>query len=204
MDKVKIGNMAIGFCGGNSIMSFEDGTTESDLCKINYEPARDYCLEMRDWTFASERRRLTPLADAPVSEFSHAFQLPSDCFVLRQVSDNQDMKSSIEYQVDGNRILCDAGIVYVRYTVQVTNTSLFSPSFALAVATKLAELISVALTASPAMKQAYEQGSERLLEDSGAIDGMQGTPKRAYASRLLSARRGAYSHMGQPIYDWGY
>ena len=59
MDKIGICNMAIGYVGGNSIMSFADESLEANQCELNYDIAREFCLESRDWTFAATFKKLT-------------------------------------------------------------------------------------------------------------------------------------------------
>jgi hypothetical protein len=200
MDAIEISNMAIGFADGSPITSFEDGSKESDLCKTFYPNARNYCLENRDWTFASDYKRLSPLTAIPAADFSTQFQLPSDCLVVRQVSDNPKLEYGILYQLSGNKLLTNHSVVYIRYTKLITDTSLFTPTFSIAVAHKLAEFISGPLTASRVFKNDMVTLSEGLLENGGAIDGGQGSPKRVYASRLLGARYGRGSNS---VYDWG-
>lgn len=201
MDKIGICNMAIGFVGGNSIMSFSDESLEAEQCELNYDIAREYCLESRDWTFAAAYRKLAATVAVSPSEFANSFPLPADYLVVREVSDNEDLRSTIIYQKDGNRIVTDSAEVYIKYTKNVVDTSLFSPSFQTAVAHKLGEFISSTITGDKTLKRALMGEAEALLESGGAVDGMQGSPKKAFASRLLGARhRSGRSHVGRYVY----
>jgi hypothetical protein len=188
MDVIGICNMAIGFVGGSSIMSLVDETVEAEQCDLYYDAARAFCLESRDWTFAAKTRQLAQDASPVSTEFAYSFTLPSDCLVVRSVSSNSDLRYPLEYQKDGNAILTDSTIVYVKYTKDITTTTLFSPSFAIAVAHKLGEYLASVLTGDKVLKRTLMQESEAILEGGGAIDGMQGSPKRAFASRLLNSR----------------
>ena len=202
MDKIGICNMAIGYVGGNSIMSFADESLEADQCELNYDTAREFCLESRDWTFAATYRQLAAAVSVTPSEFEFSFPLPSDCLVVREVSDNEDMRSPIVYQKDGNRIVTDSAEVYIKYTKNIVDTSLFSPSFEVATAHKLGEFIASTISGDKTLKRALMVESEDLLEGGGAIDGMQGSPKRAFASKLLSSRYryGGRSAVGKYVY----
>ena len=200
MDVIGICNMAIGFVGGSPIMSLVDETVEAEQCDLYYDAARALCLESRDWTFAASTRALAQDAVAVSTEFANSFTLPSDCLVVRAVASDANLKNAITYQKDENSIVTDSGTVYVKYTKDITVTTLFSPSFAVAVAHKLGEFISIVLTGDKVMKRTLMQESEELLEGGGAIDGMQGSPKRAFASRLLSARYGGSSRYGTGNY----
>jgi hypothetical protein len=188
MDKIGICNMAIGLVGGNPILSLADETVESEQCGTFYDSALTFCLESRDWTFAASSRQLAKDAVAVSTEFAFSFTIPSDSLVVRVVSSNSQLRYPVEHQKDGNKILSDSEVVYIKYTKNITDSTLFSPSFSIAAAHKLGEFISPAITGDKVLKRTLNQESEDLLEGGGAIDGMQGSPKRAYASRLLNAR----------------
>lgn len=205
MNKITICNMAIGFVGGTPIMSFDDETVEAEQCSLFYDVARTFCLESRDWTFASANRKLSSALSSPDSEFAFGFQIPADCLVVRIVSESTDMKTPEEYQKDGRVIWADAAVVYIKYTKDITDTALFSPTFQTAVAHKLAEFISTTISGDKVLKRALMTESNEMLEEGGSIDGMQGSPKRAYASKLLRARfRGGRYGTGDIVYPWGY
>lgn len=205
MDKIAICNMAIGFVGGSPIMSFEDEILEAELCDRFYDAARSFCLESRDWTFAAQYRRLAPLVTSSPSEFSNSFQLPSDCLSVRIVSDDPDLKSPVEYQKDGRVLWANESLLYIKYTKNITDTSLFSPIFQTALAQKLAEFIATPLTGDKVLKVSLRQEAELTVEEGGSIDGMQGSPKRAYASKLLQARhRGGRYGTSSTLYPWGF
>lgn len=188
MDSIKISNLAIGLVGGSLITSFSDPSVEAEQCGLFYDTARRICLEGRDWTFAATTRRLAPDSTAISSEYSFSFPLPSDCLVVRVVSSSADLSIPEEYQRQSNRIMADAATVYVKYTRDVTDSNQFSAGFATAVAHKLAEFISPAVTGDKALKRTLMQEAEFLINESGATDGLQGSPKRTFASRLLRAR----------------
>lgn len=196
MDTIGICNMAIGLVGGSSITSFADETLEAEQCSLYYEPARKFCLESRDWTFAAETRQLAADVTPISTEYSHSFALPADCLVARVVASDAQLKQPLEYQRQSNRLIADSATMYIRYTKDVTSTSRFSPGFATAVAHKLAEFLSPTLSGDKTLKRTLMQESEFLLEGGGAVDGMQGSPKRAFASRLLRARYGMISRHG--------
>lgn len=198
MDKIAICNMAIGFVGGTPIMSFDDATVEAEQCSLYYDIARTFCLESRMWTFASSYRQLVAAPEVSVSEYQFSFQLPADCLTVRIVSDSPDLKSPIDYQKDGRVIWTDSASLYIKYTKNITDTSLFSPAFQTALAHKLGEFISSTISGDKVLKRTLMTEASEMLEDGGSIDGMQGSPKRVYASRLLSSRFRA----GRSQWDW--
>lgn len=188
MDAIGISNLAIDLVGGSSIMSFEDDTLEAEACKRSYDTARTFCLESREWTFASETRRLAAAVSEDYSEFSTIFPLPADCLKVRIVSRSSDLRSLVNYTKNGKNLLADETTLYIKYTKNITDTSLFSPAFQIAVAHKLAELISGTITGDKTLKRTLNAETEMALENGGAIDGSQGTPRRTRASILVNAR----------------
>lgn len=190
MDAIQISNMAIGLVGGTPIMSLSDPTIEAEQCDLYYDTARKFCLESRDWTFASETRRLSPEAVSLSPEYNYSFVVPADCLVVRVVASDANLKIVEEYQRQSNRIITDSAVIYVRYTKDVRSSALFPSGFSIAVAHKLAEFLSSTLTGDKNLKRALMQEADYMITESGATDGMQGSPKRAFASRLLRARFG--------------
>jgi len=188
MDVIDICNLAISLVGGTSIISLVDASVEAEECDRFYDVARQYCLENRAWTFASATRELAADNPAVSTEFSYSYAVPSNCLVLREVSSSSDLLTPITYQKTGNSIVTDSAAVHIKYTKDITVTSLFSPSFQIALAHKLGELIAPKITGSSTIKRTLLEESEGFIENGGSIDGMQGSPKRAFASRLLHAR----------------
>ena len=64
--EVSICNQAISWLGGKSIISLDDGTTEANLCKANYDHLRDVVLEAKAWTFAIKRVQFAKLSEDPL------------------------------------------------------------------------------------------------------------------------------------------
>jgi len=130
---------------------------------------------------------LTPLADPPDFGYSTKFQLPSDLLVIRQVSDNEDMRK-IDYVKEAHTVLANAAILFLKYTLRISNENLFSPTFTYAFAHKLAASIAIPLTENTQLKQDMESLALMYVEEGGAIDGTQTKVGRATASKLLNAR----------------
>jgi len=199
MDKVDICNLAIGWCGGNLIMTLDDDSTEADLCKTLYGPTRDLVLEQRDWTFAASRDSLTPLANPPAFGYSQQFQLPSNLLVVRQVSDEPDSMRPVRYVKEQRTLLSDAAILYIKYTVKVTNEVLFSPTFVYALAHKIAAGLANPLTQNASLKKEMELISQMYIDEGGAIDGTQTIPGRTVARRIVGARYGGRGRRGTSL-----
>jgi hypothetical protein len=144
-------------------------------------------MEQKDWTFAASRDVLSPLVETPEFGYSYKFLLPPDLLVVRQISDTPDMRK-IDYIKEQRNILANCSVVYLKYTVKITNTNYFSPSFTYSLAHKIAAVISNPLTGSKTLKQEMENLSQFYLDGGGAIDGTQTKVGRADASRIKNAR----------------
>lgn len=196
MDSIQISNMAIGLVGGTRITSFSDQSVEAEQCGLYYDVARRFCLESRDWTFAAVTQQLSKDVTPVSSEFAASYALPANCLVVRAVASDAKLQMAEEYQRQGNRIITDAGVIYVKYTSDVTESAMFPSGFGIAVAHKLAEFLASTLTGDKNLKRTLMQESEYMVQESGATDGMQGSPKQAFASRLLRARYGGRGNYG--------
>lgn len=190
---VAICNQALGLVGGSSITSLDDETTEANLCKTLYGPVRDSVLEAHNWTFALKWYNLPKLSSPPLSEFSNAFQLPSD--VLRVVYVGVDMRSPAEdWRVEGDVIVTDANTVKCQVVHRVIDPAKYSPLFIQALAARLAADFAIPLTKSRSLMETHYQVFVEKLKEAVRRDNMQGTPRRIRSTWLRRARGGFIGH----------
>lgn len=192
--EVKICNLALGWLGANTITSLDDESNEAELCNSNYEFAVRMALEIRDWTFATTRQRLTPLAVVPAFEYSYQFQLPADCIRTLSVMRNERGGRISKWNLEGRKILCNYSLVFLRYVKYVSDPTQYSPSFAVAAATALASMIAGPITENAAIVKVYDEKYTNLIQNGGSLDGLQGTSEHWTSSGLANARRsGVYN-----------
>ncbi len=189
---VAICNIALGKLGGTSIMTLDDGTTESDLCLENHEVARDKALAAVDWTFARKRARLVPLSGESGtiegSDFSARFRLPTDCLSLRHVSADGSFEDEVTWEKEGATILASKDVLYIKYTCRCTDVNIFSPGFVDLYAVSLAADICVALTGSTKREGILQAAALNLTDMAGGADGVQSLPEKQKATRITKAR----------------
>lgn len=204
-DVVTICNLAIGWLGGTLITSLDDGTIEADLCKANFDPARDAVLEDRHWTFATERAVLTPTTEEPVFGRENQFLIPRDTIKLQRVNRTGRYEDNdLDWVREGRFIIAAEERVYVWYTRRIEDTNEFSPNFVQALAQRLAADIAIPLTESRTLQQQHWELYQMKLDDAGATDGMQGRALQTESTRLLRARfggvaTGAGFNIGEPL-----
>lgn len=121
-------------------------------CRIHYDIARQFVLANHNWNFATKRVVLTDIGTPPTN-WLHRYDYPSDCLKMREIerSTRQELPIPFNVEDDGS----EAGLCVVTdrdeatgvYTYNVTNVSLFSPSFISAFGWYLASELAPALTA---------------------------------------------------------
>ncbi len=177
--------MAIGWLGGTLITSIDDESVEAELCKANYDNVRDAVLEERDWSFATSRKVLAPSSTPPDFGYTNQFELPSDYIRVIAVSSNPAFTRSIDWAKEGNAILADLDVLYIKYIRKVIDETQFSSGFAQAFAARLAMEFALPITNSPEMQQQMQQLYAIKLDRGGTMDGMQGTNKSTSNHSLL-------------------
>jgi hypothetical protein len=188
--EVSICNQALVWVGANLITSLDDGSTEANICKANYASLRDAVLEDRDWTFATARKQLTPLADTPVFTWNYQMQLPSDmirvigCWPLGREEDREQA----DYVKEGRRILTNEPKLNIKYIRRVTPPEDFSAGFVQALAARIAADIAIPVTQSRSMQQDMQALYMKKLNDAGTNDGMQGRNQKKVSTKLTNSR----------------
>lgn len=197
--EVDICNMALGWLGSEGIMSLDDPSTQAILCKLNYPRSRDVTLEAREWTFAVYRIVLTPEIDAPEFQWTKKLLIPTDMLTVltvdRENNAEQGLMTNSMYQQEqaawvreGQYILCDLDVAYVRGIKRIEATTLFSESYVHALAARLAMDLAIPITRSKTLLQGMTALYMAKLQDAAAIDGLQGRSQRI-RSRYLSKVR---------------
>ena len=191
VSEVTICNLALSWLAGNLIISLDDDINEAKLCKANYELSRDAVLEAMAWTFATKRYRLTPETVAPAWGYAQQFTIPADVITLLEVSGNADEPNGandLDWRREGNLILCDVDVVYVKALFKQTDPIRFPPNFVQALAARIAAEICIPLTESESLMKAMEgKYKDRLLIAAGT-DGIQGKVD-VVDSRILTGVR---------------
>lgn len=189
--EVTICNLALSWLAGNLIISLNDEGVEAQLCKANYELSRDAVLEAMAWTFATKRYRLTPESNAPAWGYAFQFTIPSDVITVLEVTnigDTPNGANDLDWRREGNLILCDADVVYIKAIFRQEDPIRYPPNFIQAVAARLAAEIAVPLTESMQLMTMMEgKYKDRLLIAAGT-DGIQGKVDVIDSRKLTGVR----------------
>lgn len=202
--EVAICNIALGWLGGDLIISLNDDSIEAKLCKANYDPLRDAVLEEREWTFAVKRIEPAALVADPLYGFDKNFQIPPNVLRVLQVTRagedvtnasvaNNGIRSSsrggtgigretrIEWLREGETIVANsAERIFARVLIRIEDTTKFSPAFDQALAARLAMDLAIPLTNSEKMQSSMASMYGEKMALAAVSDGLQG---RSYNTR---------------------
>jgi len=191
VSEVSICNLAISWLAGNLIISLDDEIVEAQLCKANYELARDAVLESIAWTFATKRYYLTPELDVPAWGYAKQFTIPAEVITVLEVTDDSTSpngSNGLDWRRESNRILCDSDAIYIKAIYKEEDPARYPPNFVQAVAARLASEIAIPLTESMEMMITMESKFKDRLVMAGVTDGVQGKSD-VFQSTVLTGKR---------------
>lgn len=195
MSKISICNQALGWLGANLITSFEDGTTESNLCNSNYDPLRDAVLEQHNWTFATTWEELVMLANPPISLYPNSFQIPTDALAVTFCGIDYD--HPVRWRREGSAIVTDESRCVIQYIRRVEDEAQFTPLFTQALAARIAADLAIPLTDNRTLQSDMFQLYQVKVKEAASRDNMQGRSRRI-RSRWLN-RAGSSSSAGPVV-----
>lgn len=145
--EVDICNLALSHLGDSATIASIDppeGSAQAEHCAVFYPVARDTLLELHNWSFATRRASLA-LLTAESFNYQFAYAAPNNCMrvlsVLEPTACTLDPTAAFEIEADENgsrMVLTDVESAVMRYTMQVTDPTKFSPLFVDALAWMLA------------------------------------------------------------------
>lgn len=198
--QIAICNMALGFCGAAPIASLTEARPEARYCAQYYDLARERVLRDHPWNFAQHRARLAEL-DVPegyAAVFLYAYAMPADCIKAQKVLDEGGNELDFEVALGTDRasriVLTYAPRAFMEYTADVSITDIFDPSFAYALARRLAADIAVPiLKNNPQKVQELETLYVNSVRAAQLADAQEGKPEELPDTPWITARTGGYS-----------
>ena len=191
---VEICNRALDKLGESPIVSLADDVKASRACNRVYEPVRDAVLRDHPWNCAIGRALLAADSQAPAWGFARRFPLPIDCLRVLSIapdrSNQYDANIETRWVVEGRAILSDVPApLAIRYLQRLTDTNLFDPMLAEALASRLAVELCEALTQSNTKRRSLLDEYEAVLTRARSADGHEGVPPALAESQWVLARR---------------
>lgn len=168
-------NSALQRVGATTILSLSDNSPEARACSVAYDSNRRDELRKHPWNFAIKRAVLAPDTTAPAFDYTYAFTLPTDCVRLLRPA-----TPDLDWQVEGGKILTnDSNTLYLRYVADITDPTLWDPSFYNVVAGALAIDICERLTQSNTKKQLLIQQYQDDVRTARRMNAFESGPKDA-------------------------
>lgn len=175
---------ALNKIGAESIVSFEEGTPEAEICGSLYDTLKQKLLSVFEWSFAMAVKKLNRVIDGSENEeaFGNAFALPPD--FLRAVG----MVPDVSYRIVGNYLYTDAGEVKLKYIANV-GEEYFSPIFISAFIYLMAAELSISLLNDTSKYSLFYRLFVTELREAKNLDSRQDTPMGIRHFALIDARK---------------
>jgi hypothetical protein len=173
--QTEIANMALVRIGQEPILSLEADNKNARIVKLFYENARNYCLKIGSWSFATKRVTLALLEDAPAFGYDNQFSLPADFLDVQRIQDEAGNRIT-EFKIENNRILTNESFLNLIYTFKATEADDFSPEFIELLWYKILSQITYPILLSDEITKKHEDKYQDLedqyvtLDDKGQDD----------------------------------
>ena len=185
---IDIASRGLALVGMPPVSAFDSTTREGAFMAVMYESRVRALLTRHRWTFARKQMVLTASAQDPVGRWDLAYELPSDCLIVRAFTLND---IPVEYDLSGDRYLyantTTSDEPVLDYTYRL-DEQFFPPFF-----TEILEWDLAAISASGIARKAElalfaGQMYEQRLQIAMSNDSQQVTAKRMRLARFIGER----------------
>ena len=194
---VDICNVALSYLGDRATVTSIDppeGSPQADHCARFYPLALGQILRTGSWSFATVRKKLPQVSDAPPGAI-FAYAYPSDCIEILSVhgeGGEQIRDYSVERSGDALVLVTDIPVGWVFYSTSETPAELLPSDFADALAHLLASKLAGAMITGSSGAQMAEEHLKMyatLLKDCMQRDAKQHDRVTHYRSDLVGDLR---------------
>jgi hypothetical protein len=182
VDKLAVYNHALTLVGQRKLSAVdEDRPSRHDLDAVWDLDATQYILEIVKPKFASKTVTLNSPAAATEHSLSQVHTLPDDYLNIIEVYSDSELDQPISrYIIEGDTLACDFATVYLRYTFDVTDLTLWRPTVLQVLTAYLAQEIAPHI--SPDEVEKVQQLFLDRVKIARDLDGEKEPGKRATAS----------------------
>lgn len=209
---VEIANLALTKLGQTPINSFTDNTTRAAAINRSYAMFRDKLLRVFKWNFNRAYAKLAVSTTAPLFEYPYAYQLPTDCLRLDNVSigvpstttasngytgigmpglnlADFSFDRSQDYRVVGKMIYTwVAPPLNIVYGARITDPNMFDGAFVESFATYLAWQLCEEITSSTAKKESLGKEYENSMREARMTNAIDLPPETIPDDSLMASR----------------
>lgn len=156
--KVQLASNALVLLGDSAISSFsEDGAGAAAASNL-YETSYLAMLSSHRWNFATKKKQLSRLSEAPRNEYKYQFQLPTDMVMLITTYPVST------YRILGDKLYSDSQTIDIDYIWKVTEDQFpayFVKAFEFYLAAQLAIPVTEDLNKADMMMRLYDRESRK-------------------------------------------
>lgn len=188
-DRHAIANVALGWLGADLIVSFDQGTVESDLCRNNYEECVREVLQIYPWNFAEFGEALPKDAVAVRPDYDFSYSLPRPFCIPRYILELTGSRTPEPYRVMGNHLCTNLDGVYLVYTRRPAEQD-FRPLFTTAVTHLLASRLAGPITEVSAKIDYHLAMYRQAVSIARNRDAQEDSPSQLDTSPLIAVHHG--------------
>lgn len=183
VSKVAICNLALANIGSTaSIQDLDtENSTEAFYARQHYDVSRAAVLVDFDWGFATKIDALALSGDATVpSDWTYAYVYPSDCLKAQSIYDSDTANNPLKFAIGINKaldtklIFTDQASADLRYTADITNTTLFPSAFITALSWRISLDVSPALHGDPEITSNAQRMYRFMIGRAATVDANEG------------------------------
>ena len=181
-------NRALLAIGAKPIQTFDDGTLESQCCKLLYPAERDAQLVAHPWWFAEKEADLSRLSTTRSYEYEYSYLLPADLLHVRYVVRDTSTGARCDaYKLMGDALCTDIASVRLVYTCRAAE-QVFPPLFQTALVDWLSVRLVIPITEDLNRAGVLGQLAQASLQRARLADSQSDTPKTIDTSTLIGVR----------------
>jgi hypothetical protein len=175
---ISVCSHALVMIGHSPINSLSENPTADELFPGIYKAF----LSARRWTFASGKVALSRLVDAPLNEYTYAFQLPTEMLKLDRV-----YPSGVRYRIYGDKLYANVREIEIDYRYQV-DLSIVPADAVKALEYKVAADLAIPITRKADIANEYEGKFKESWFIAATADSQQQPADEPLHQPFISAR----------------
>lgn len=184
--EVEIVNLGLVHLGIDKLNSLSDDRPAARYGSLLYPISRDATLRDHPWNFNLRRVSLTKLTTTPSFGYDAEFQLPNDYLAIRGV--DEATPGSIDYKIEGSKLLCNETSMKILYSFRETNVSTYDPMCVQAMGLKMASDLAYNMLNSVNAAERFFAKYEHFLGRAKVADAREGFPVKPIEGNWLTIR----------------
>ena len=185
--KVELCNTVLTELGASTITALSDSTEEAIKCNTLFDVLAKQVMSEGSWTSTIRRAELARITSTPSFGYSYIFQLPEDPKCLKVLNIN-DVSADEPFEIEDDKLLTDLSTCKIRYIAYLTDTEDWDIYLEKAFLAKLKASLSYTITGSGTNTEKLELLYEKLMSDSLALNGQQGSKDGFISDGLTRVR----------------